>query len=346
VGMNINQVMVMSRPGIGAPRTGKNSMDEFRNNLKSNPAIQAVTGSSTIPGMLREYKNPVKKYGAPAEEEISVRLNSMDYEFNDVFDMKVLAGRVFSEAYPKDRDTSVVITESAVKALGFKNPEDAIGQTLTLVGWNWNPIVVGVVNDYHQQSFKERLEPALFYCDPYEGEYYSLKIKTNDLAAVTAYAKAAWEKSFPGNPFQFFFLDDYFNRQYNNERQFGKLFTVFAMMALLIGCLGLFGLASYTTSQRTKEIGIRKVLGSSVAALFMLLVNDYVKLILIAVVIGIPIVYFTMTSWLEGFAYRTSIPVTIFLVAGLSVLVVSLLTISIQTIRSALSNPVEALRYE
>ncbi|MEJ0031986.1 MAG: ABC transporter permease [Bacteroidota bacterium] len=235
IGMNVDQIMVMSRPGIGAPRSGKNSMDEFRNNLKSNPAIEAVTGSSTIPGMLREYKNGVKKYGASEEREVSLRLNSMDYEFNDVFNMKVLAGRVFSTAYPKDRDTSVVITESAVKALGFKNPDDAIGQTLTLVGWDWNPIIVGVVNDYHQQSFKERLEPALFYCDPYEGEYYSIKVKTKDLAAATAYAKTAWEKSFPGNPFQFFFLDDYFNRQYNNERQFGKLFTVFAVMALLIG---------------------------------------------------------------------------------------------------------------
>jgi putative ABC transport system permease protein len=346
VGMDIDQIMVMSRPGIGAPRTGKSSMDAFRNNLRSNPAIEAVTGSSTIPGMLREYKNPVKRYGASDEQAVSLRLNSMDYEFNDVFNMKVIAGRVFSQSYPKDKDTAVVITESAVKALGFKSPDDAIGQTLTLNGWDWNPIVVGVVNDYHQQSFKERLEPTLFYCDPYEGEYYSLKVKTSDLPSAIDFAKTAWEKSFPGNPFQFFFLDDYFNRQYNNEKRFGELFTVFAVMALLIGCVGLFGLASYTTSQRTKEIGIRKVLGSSVASLFVLLTKDYVKLILVSVAIGVPIVYSIMSGWLEGFAYHITIPATIFISAGIAVLVIALLTISIQTIKSALSNPVDALRYE
>ena len=346
IGMNVDRIMVMTRPGIGAPRTGKSSMDGFRNMLKSNPAIEAVTGSSTIPGMLREYKSDAKKYGASDEQQVRLRTNSMDYEFNDVFGMKILAGRVFSQTSPNDQDTAVVITESAVKALGFKDPEEAVGQTLTLIGWNWNPIIVGVVNDYHQQSFKERLEPTLFYCDPYEGEYYSLKVKTNDLPGTIAYAKTAWEKSFPGNPFQFFFLDDYFNRQYNNERQFGTLFTVFAVMALLIGCVGLFGLASYTTSQRTKEIGIRKVLGSSVPSLFVLLIKDYIRLIVISVAVGIPIVYVVMMGWLESFAYHTSIPPTIFLFAGAAVLVISLLTISIQTIKSATSNPVDALRYE
>jgi len=346
IGVNVDQVMVLARPGIGAPRKGRNSMDAFRNELKRNNSILAVTGSSTIPGMLREYRDPVKRFGAPADQEVTVRVNSMDFEFNDVFQMKVLAGRVFSHATPKDADTAVVITESAVKLLGFKNPEDAINQTLTLPGWKWNPIIVGVVNDYHQVSLKQRLEPTLFYCDPYEGEYYSIRMNTTNLPATVEHVKAAWQKAFPGNPFDHFFLDEYFNRQYNREKQFGRLFATFASLALMIGCIGLFGLSSYTTIQRTKEIGIRKVLGSSTPSIFTLLIQDYVKLILMSILVGIPFVYFTMDRWLQNFAYHTSISMSVFVIAGAAVLLIAVLTVSIQTLRAALSNPVDALRYE
>lgn len=346
LGVSIDQVMVLTRPGIGAPRTGKASMDAFRNDLKKSASVLSVTGSSTVPGMLREYKSNAKKYGAPAEQEITVRLNSMDFEFNDVFQMNILAGRVFSHSFPKDADTAVVITESAVRSLGFKNPEDALGQTLTMIGWNWNPIVVGVVNDYHQVSLKEKLEPTIFYCDPFEGEFYSLRIKTSDLPGTINHVKAAWQKNFPGNPFDYFFLDEYFNRQYNKEKQFTKLFTSFATLALAIGCIGLFGLSSYTTIQRTKEIGIRKVLGSSMISIFLLLIEDYVKLIILSIIVGVPFVYFIMKQWLQSFAYHTTISPMVFIVAGVAVLLVAILTVSVQTIKAAISNPVEALRYE
>ncbi|MEI9920130.1 MAG: ABC transporter permease [Bacteroidota bacterium] len=346
IGVNVDHVLVLQRPGIGAPRSGNNEMDAFRNELKKDPSIVAVTGSSTIPGMVREYKNNVKRYGAPDDTQITVRLNSMDYDFNEVFEMKVIAGRIFSRQYLNDRDTSVVITESAVQSLGFKSPDDAIGQAITVIGWDWNPVVVGVVNDYHQVSFKERLEPTMFYCDPFEGEFYSIKIASSDLPKVVDHVKAAWQKSFPGNPFDYFFLDQYFDRQYKGDEQFAELFTAFAILALLTGCIGLFGLSSYTMIQRTKEIGIRKVLGSSVPALFALLVRDYIRLILIAAVVGIPLVYLVMNDWLESFAFRAPISILVFIIAALSVLFIAVATVSFQTIKVALSNPIDALRYE
>jgi putative ABC transport system permease protein len=346
LGMDIDQVLVLHRPGIGAPRTGKSSTEPFRYELKKDPSVLATTGSSTVPGMLREYKDNVRKFGSPVQEETTVRLNSMDYEFNDVFNMRILAGRVFSPSHVHDRDSAVVITESAAKALGFATPEDAIGQNVTLSDMQWSPVIIGAVNDYHQVSLKEKLEPTLFYCDPVEGEYYSIRLKTQDLNASLQHVKSSWEKAFPGNPFEYFFLDEYFDRQYNNEKQFGKLFTVFAGLALAIGCIGLFGLATYTTIQRTKEVGIRKILGSSMTSIFALLVGDYMKLIAISIFIGVPVVFFMMSHWLESFAYRSAISPWVFVIAGGVVMGLAALTVSIQIFKAARSNPVDALRYE
>jgi len=346
IGMNIDQVLVIERPGIGPHRTGFNSaVESFHGELKKNPDIQFVTGSHTIPGKQREDKDIVKRYGTSDDQNITVRNNSMDYEFMDVFQMKLLAGRGFSKSYIKDPDTSVLITESASRLLGFKSPEDAIGQTLSL-DWPWNPIVVGVVNDYHQISLKKSLEPGLFYCDPYEGEFYSIRLTTKHLPQAIDHIKASWEKAFPGNPFDYFFLDDYFNQQYKNERRFGALFTTFASLALMIGCLGLLGLSAYTAMQRTKEIGIRKVLGSTVGEIFFLLSKEYLKLVLLSIFLAVPLVYVVMSAWIQSFAYRAPITGVVFIEAGVAVLLISLLTVSFQTLRAATANPMESLRSE
>lgn len=347
IGVNIDQVLVVERPGIRARGEAfTSSIDVFRNELKKDPSIRSVATSNLIPGMQREWKALVKPYGASDDKLVSFRTNSMDYEFMDVFKMKLLAGRTFSREFTTDPDTAVILTESAVRQLGFKDPEAAIGQAITLPEWPFSPVIVGVVNDYHQVSLKQSITPMVFYCNEYEGEYYAMHITTQNLSNTVAHVQAAWEKAFPGNPFDFFFLDDYFNQQYRNERQFGLLFTTFAVLALLIGCLGLFGLSAYTATQRTKEIGIRKVLGSSEAAIFLLLSREYIKLVMLATVLGMPLVYFLMDSWLQSFAYHTSLSPVVFLVAGVLVLFIALLTISFQTFRAARSNPVDSLRYE
>lgn len=346
LGMNMSQVLVVERPSIGPGQAEfVNAFQQFKNTVKGNSAIESFSISGTVPGKQREYKVSLKRYGASDDQLITTRVNSMDYEFMDVYKMKILAGRVFSEAYTKDRDTAVVITESASRLLGFATPQDAIGQTVTVPGWT-SPIVVGVVNDYHQVSLKSKLEPALFYCDPVEGEFYSMRINGNAVDNAVRTVESAWKKSFPGNPFEYFFLDDYFNNQYKNEQRFGMLFTTFSVLALIIGCLGLLGLSAYTTIQRTKEIGIRKVLGSSETGIFSLLSIEYIKLIGIASVLAIPIVYFLMHHWIENFPYRTKISPIVFIVAGSTVLIIALLTVSIQTIRAARANPVKALRSE
>jgi putative ABC transport system permease protein len=349
IGVNIDQVLVVQRPGIGPHKERFNSsIDLFRNEVKKNSDVQSFSASATIPGVLREWKINVKKYGSPDDKLVTTCINSMDYEFMDVYKMKLLAGRGFSPAYPKDSDTSVVISESTSRILGFKHPEEAIGQTLAISDEEgpWDPIVVGVVNDYHQVSLKMAMEPILFSCTQYEGEFYSFRIRTDHLPETIRHIKNAWEKAFPGNPFEYFFLDDYFNRQYKNERQFGSLFTTFAAFALVIGCLGLFGLSAYTASQRTKEIGIRKVLGAGVSGIFLLLSTEYIRLILLSIVLAVPIVYFLMNEWIESFSYHISISGFVFVLAGAIVFLVSGLTVSVQTFRAARANPVDSLRYE
>ncbi len=348
LGMNIDQVLVVERPGI-SPRDRKafsSAIDVFRAELKSSPSILGVAASGTIPGKLREYKANVKRYGAPDDQLVSVKFNGMDYEFMDVFGMKLLAGRVFSEQYPSDPDTAVLITELTSKLLGFQRPEDAIGQSMHIPEFRWAPVIVGVINDYHQVSLKKPLDASIFYCSKYGGEFYSIRISANNAQQAIEDTRRAWNKAFPGNPFEYFFLDDYFNQQYENERKFGKLFTVFSALAVLVGCLGLFGLSAFTAVQRTKEIGIRKALGSTESGIFLLLSREYLQLIGLAILMATPAIWWVMAGWVERFPYHISLSPLIFLVSGALVMVIALLTVSYQTLKAARINPVDSLRYE
>jgi putative ABC transport system permease protein len=348
LGMNIDQVLVVERPGIAPPdRNAFNSaIDVFRDEVKKSPGVVAISASATVPGKQREYKVLIKKYGAPDDQQVTLRFNSMDYEFIDVFKMKLVAGRLFDEKYPTDSDTAVIVSESSAKLLGFARPEDAIGSTLTITAFGWSPIIVGVVNDYHQVSLKSAVDPAIFYCTKYGGEFYSTRINSTDVSETVDHVRKAWMKAFPGNPFEYFFLDDFFNRQYENERKFGKLFTTFAVLAMIVGCLGLFGLSAYTATQRTKEIGIRKALGSSDRGIFLLLSQEYIRLVGLSIILATPLVWWGMNMWIQSFPYRIDISAIVFIAAGVIVLVVALLTISFQTIKAARTNPVDSLRYE
>jgi putative ABC transport system permease protein len=348
MGMNINQVMVVERPGIAdtSQSVFNASIDAFRNDLKKDPGIEAVSASFTIPGKQREYKVQLKRYGVANSDSVIVRFNSLDYDFLDVFKMKLIAGRKFSPDFPRDPDTSVIITETASRLLGFKKPEDAIGQPLSIQAFNWRPLVVGVVNDYHQISLKKPLDPSIFNCSLYGAEYYSMRINTNNLSRTIDHVKKSWASAFPGNPFEYFFLDEYFDRQYASERKFEKLFVSFAVLAIIIGCLGLFGLSAYTASQRVKEIGIRKVLGASVPDITKMLSKDFLKLVIIAIIIASPIAWWVMSKWLEDFAYRINISWWIFIVAGALALIIAMLTVSLQAVKAAIANPIKSLRTE
>jgi putative ABC transport system permease protein len=186
----------------------------------------------------------------------------------------------------------------------------------------------------------------LFFCTLYGGEFYSMRIRTGNLSQTIQHVRQSWAKAFPGNPFEYFFLDDYFNRQYQSERKFGRLFSTFALLAVTIGCLGLFGLSAYTASQRIKEIGIRKVLGASVFDITSMLSKDFLKLVAVAIIIALPVSWLVMDQWLQDFAHRVNIGWWVFAIAGISALLIALLTVSYQAIKAAIANPVQSLRTE
>lgn len=343
-GMNINQVLVVERPGIAnEDRTAqRGSIDLFRNEIVKNSSIESVTASLTVPGKQREYKLTVKSSGNGPIDSIEARVNGVDYNFFDAFKMKLIAGRNFSSD-----DGSVILSELAAHELGYKDVLEAIGKSVVMPRFGNSPhTIIGVVNDYHQLSFKKALEPTLFLCVPYGGEFYSMRVNTGQIQQAIQDAKLSWAKAFPGNPFEYFFLDEYFNQQYTNEQKFERLFTVFAVLAIIISCMGLFGLSSYSVTQRIKEIGIRKVLGASAISLTSLLSKDFLKLIILAAFIGSLLAHILMNMWLQEFAYRINISWWIFLLAGALAIAVALLTIIAQSIKAALANPVKSLRTE
>ena len=222
--------------------------------------------------------------------------------------------------------------------------EAAIGQKVTF--WGRPHTVVGVVADYNQMSAKTEVAPIAFPLTKGASNYYTLRLEGNNYQSVFNEVQKTYDSFFPGNPFDYFFLDQFYNRQYDNERKFSRVFTLFAGFAIFVACLGLFGLSSFNTLNRRKEIGIRKVLGASVTGIVGLLSRDFLKLVIIALVIALPLAFYGMSRWLEDFAYRIDLDWIMFLLAGVGVLIIALLTISVQSIKTALTNPIKSLRSE
>jgi putative ABC transport system permease protein len=264
-----------------------------------------------------------------------------------LYKIKLLAGRdyTYTDFNPDfDKLHNIILNESAIKLLGYSSPQDAIGKTIIRYHKKWD--IVGVINDYHQKSFRYAVEPGMFLPAYGTGSFISVKVDTKDLPQTISAIKRTFDAFFPGNLYDYFFLDDHFNEQYSNDRLFGEVFAVFAGFAIFIACLGLLGLSLFATSQRTKEIGVRKVLGASVSNIVMLLSKDFIKLVIIAFVIASPIAWYVMHNWLRDFAYRINISWWIFIAAGMLSVVIALATISFQAIRTAMASPVKSLRTE
>ena len=349
LGFNMEQTLVVSRPSIRPKdwEAQKNQYDQFKTELLRSASIQQVSGASYVPGHSRKFKFNFRKYGTPLEEAQALRVNGVDYDYFDLFEMDILAGRGFSRDHA-DEDTAVVITKLATQVLGFDNVEDAVGSPLTISfgAEEGQMVVVGVVNDFHQASLKEAIEPMVIILEGTQTEYYAMKVSPQNLPQTIAHVQATWDEVFPGNPFSYFFLDDFFNRQYQTDQRFSQLIRVFAGLALFIGGLGLLGLSAFTAQQRTKEIGIRKVLGASVGSVILLLSRDFTKLIVVAIALAVPLSYFVMDAWLNSYASRIEIGAGIFVLAGVFTLLVAWGTVSWQSVRAAVANPVDSLRSE
>jgi putative ABC transport system permease protein len=308
-------------------------------------SIKGVTVSSSVPG--REVSNfNIKLVGEEDDKSQSMFHLYFDYDFIPDYGIKMAAGRAFQKGMSTDIRGAFLINEAAVKALGWSSPEEALGKQLqTGFGGRVNPII-GVTKNFHYRGLQTEVEPLVMEFMPQTFDNITLSLDITNLKESLAFIQSRWKALFPENPFESFFLDEDFDRQYRADEQIGSIFGIFTFLGLFIACLGLLGLASFTAESRTKEIGIRKVLGASAGGIFFMLSRQFTKWVLLANIIAWPAAYFALHSWLQGFAYRAPIGILTFILSGVTALLIALLTVSYQSIKAAISNPVDALRYE
>jgi putative ABC transport system permease protein len=348
LGIALEQVLVVHGPRVlpeGADRV--TAMTTFADELRRLPNVRQVARSSSVPGQGFNW-NGASFRKAESDPASALRgvVTYIDTSFTALYGLELVAGNGFADITMSDAEDApfyVMANETAVKALGYANPAEAIDQPLDIGGYNAR--IIGVLRDFNWSSAHEARQ-NIFFGRTDAGSRVSLRMGTDDLSGTLAAIEATYDRLFPGNVFTFAFADETFNQQYQTDERFATLFTVFAGIAILIACLGLFGLASFTTQQRTKEIGVRKVLGASVPGLVGMLSRDFLKLVLVAVVIASPLAYFMMRRWLEGFAYHVEIGVGLFVLVGVVSLLIALLTVAYQSIRAAVADPTRSLRVE
>ncbi|MBC7922809.1 MAG: ABC transporter permease, partial [Ferruginibacter sp.] len=342
LGIDIAQTLVIRAPGL-TDSTYDARANSFKTDIVNARLAKRITASAYVPGQEIYWTNGARRMDLATQQPAILYNTAIDYAYVDAYGVKLVAGRNFSKDFSTDRK-AVLLSETAAEMLDFNSPQDAINKEL--LNGRDTLRVVGVVKNYHQQGLRLAHWPMIFRLAPDAGRFYSLKVETARLPETLAALKAKYDQFFPDNPFEYFFLDEYFNQQYQAEQRFGRVFGLFAGFAVVIACLGLFGLASFTAGQRTKEIGIRKVLGASVPSIVALISKDFIKLLLIANVLAWPLAWWTMDTWLRDFAYRIHIGWWVFALAGGVALVIALLTVSFQAIKAAMANPVESLRTE
>lgn len=322
--------------------------ESFRNELLLNASFKNITRSSRIPtGRLLDNMDASTINGDSATQvKTNISFVSADYDFVSTFGIPLVAGRFFSREYGTDT-LSFVINESAVNAVGWASPAEAIGKPFKY--GNTKGQVIGVIKDFHFESMHQKISPIILLMFPLRFEYFnnlSIKFTGSDTRAELAYMEKTWKKYFPETAFDYSFLDEHFDQLYQGEQRQANLFTGFACIAIFIACLGLLGLSAFSISQRIKEIGVRKVLGANVKGIVRLLSIDFLKLVAIAALIAFPVAWYAMNNWLEDFAYRVNIDWWVFVVSGLMAAIIAFVTISFQSVRAALANPVKSLRTE
>jgi putative ABC transport system permease protein len=318
--------------------------DVFKQSLASIPGVLSSSFSSSVPGGWNTSAYSLVQNKTGEMQKTNLDLYFIDFDYIKQYSLKLAAGRAFSKDFPTDSTEAMVINESAAKFLGYASPKEAIGRDFNQ--WGRKGKIIGVLKDFHYKSLQQTVQPLTMRFEPWALGTISIKVSAANLPSTIKAIEKKWNQIIPYRPFEYNFLDEFFEKQYKAEDNFGNLFFNFAVLAIFISCLGLLGLSSYSTMQRTKEIGVRKVLGASISNIINLLSVDFMKLVLIAFIIASPLAWFGMHKWLESFAYRTNMSWWIFALAAFASVFIAFATISFQAIKAAIANPVKSLRTE
>lgn len=338
LGFRKEQVIVVKTPeSLGAQSA------PFKEALRKNPSILEVSGSNTLPGKF--FPNCLVE-AEGFEQGVTMNISLCEPEFKDVIRLQMARGRFFSREFGTD-STALILNQTAVKLLGWEEP---IGKTI-IPGMGIQFHVIGVAQDFHFESLHQTVRPAAIALlsgawDWWPEQYISLLVQSENISSTLSYLQSTWDRLNTGKPVEYTFLDEDYANLYQNEQRTGRLFTIFSSLALFIACLGLFGLSSFSTEKRTREIGIRKVVGASIPGLIGLLFREFAGWVALANIFAWPVTYFFMNTWLQNFAYRVNPSGWNFIISGLTALFIALMTVSYHSIKAAIANPVEALRYE
>ena len=346
LGVDISQTLVVNGVNTMSDSAYTTLYPAFRHDLLRIPDVSAVTGTTDIPGTEITWATDWQRVRATPKKNYMLHHLGVDYDYFKYYGLKLIAGRAFSKDFPTDKK-AVILNMTALKLLGYAKPEDALGETLHADQNEIDTVhVIGVAADFHQEGLQKAIDPLAIVMRLPEPGFYSIRVGTNHLPQTIAEVRTVWQRYFPTDAFRYFFLDEYFEKQYTENERFGTVFGLFAGLAIFIACLGLLGLSAYNVMQRTKEIGIRKVLGASVRHLLFILSRDFLLLVALALVIAVPVTWWAMNSWLQEFAYRIDIDWWTFAVAGILAFGIALLTVGLQALKASLANPVKSLRTE
>ncbi len=337
--LGFNKENLLYIPLVGKIRQ---QYETVKNELLRNANILSVTASSNLPSFGRNWATGNLDWeGKNPEETIHMQGVDVDYDFFKTFGMNMKEGRSFSRNFSLDENNGVILNETAINAMGLQSP---VGKRLSIR--NWQGTIIGVVQDYNFKSLHNKIEPLILVMVNRQLNYLFVRIKSQDISNTIKFLRNKWESYNLQYPFEYGFVDTLLDNLYKNEEIVKTLFNYFTFLAIFISCLGLFGLAFYLTEQRTKEIGIRKVLGASVSKIVSMLSKEFLKWVLIANILAWPVAYYFMDKWLQNFAYRTNLKIWMFLFSGVLALLIALLTVSYQAIKAARANPADSLRYE
>ncbi len=344
LGFSLDNKLVIRAPRVRDASFGSR-LQTFRELLLKNPGISHFSVATDVPGKQVWWDaGGITRKGA--DDNKNYQIVGIDYDYIPLFNLKMEAGRNFSRDFPSD-SSALILNETASDWLGFKNSSAAIGQQVDY--WGKMYTVVGVLKDYHQQSVKQAFEPHIFRFMPTGRDVrglFVLKMTAQNTSENLAEIKRQFDGFFPGNPFEYYFLDEYYHQQYQSDELFGTVFAIFSFLAIFITSLGILGLTSFMVARRTKEIAIRKVMGADVPGIAFFLAKGFFLLIIISFAIALPVTYYGITRWLESFAMRMSLSVGLFLLPLLLVMLITALTVSLHVIKAALSNPVDSIRDE